>query len=93
MWLSQSREHTGIDRASQWIPPKRLPTHRGLSDGNGGLHVDDDAPILDGVQLLCGLVLVANGLGASLLYGSATDRRASSGRLGRAVDRMLKCPS
>lgn len=66
---------------------------RGPSDGNGGLRVDDDAPNLFGVQLLCGLALCANGLDASLLCGSAIDRRASIGRLGLALARMLMCPS
>jgi hypothetical protein len=69
------------------------PKRRGPSDGNGGLRVDDDAPNLCGVQLLCGLALCANGLDASLLCGSAIDRRASNGRLGPALARISRFPS
>lgn len=74
---------------SRWNDPKTSE----LSDVSGGLGVDDDAPSLYGVQLLFGLALCANGLDAFLLCGSAIDRRASNGRPGLALARMLKCPS
>jgi hypothetical protein len=89
---SESHARTTLAHLSNGFHLQRLPEHHGPSDGDGGLHVDDDEPNLYGVQLPCGLALCANGLDAFLRCGSAVDRRANSGRLGPTLARMSRFP-